>query len=138
MEVDIWHRDALGVYSDEQAQNTVGEKFLRGTQVTDANGMATFTTIYPGWYRGRAVHIHFKVRTDPLAATGRVLTSQLFFDDALTDQVYRQAPYSTRGTRDTRNNRDSIYATGGDQLLLSPTRADDGYTAVFNVGMNVG
>jgi hypothetical protein len=78
------------------------------------------------------------VRIDPLATTGWVLTSQLFFDDALTDQVYTQAPYSARGTRDTLNNRDSIYATGGDQLLLAPTRTDDGYTAVFNVGVNVG
>jgi protocatechuate 3,4-dioxygenase beta subunit len=135
--VDIWHCDALGVYSDERAQNSVGQKFLRGTQVTDANGMVTFTTIYPGWYMGRAVHIHFKVRTDPLATTGRVLTSQLFFDDALTDQVYTQAPYNTRGMRDTRNSRDSIYATGGDQLLLSLVKDGDGYTTQFNVGMNL-
>jgi protocatechuate 3,4-dioxygenase beta subunit len=134
--VDIWHCDALGIYSDEQAQRTVGQKFLRGTQVTDASGMATFTTIYPGWYTGRAVHIHFKVRTDPLATTGKVLTSQLYFDDTLTDQVYTQAPYSSRGTRDTRNNRDSIYANSGDQLLLSLTEDGDGYTALFNVGMN--
>jgi protocatechuate 3,4-dioxygenase beta subunit len=134
--VDIWHCDAQGVYSDERANNTVGKKFLRGTQVTDASGIARFTTIYPGWYRGRAVHIHFKVRTDPLANTGTQLTSQLFFDDALTDQVYMQAPYASRGTRDTRNSQDSIYATGGDQLLLALTKDGDGYTTAFNVGMN--
>jgi protocatechuate 3,4-dioxygenase beta subunit len=133
--VDIWHCDALGVYSD--VQGSMGKKFLRGTQVTDASGMATFTTIYPGWYRGRAVHIHFKVRTDPLATTGTEFTSQLYFDDALTDRVYTQAPYASRNARDTRNSQDGIYATGGDQLLLSLTQDGDGYTTVFNVGMNV-
>ena len=61
--VDIWHCDAAGKYSDESANNTVGQKFLRGYQVTDDNGTAKFTTIYPGWYQGRAVHIHFKIRT---------------------------------------------------------------------------
>src|SRR4051812_18923000 len=135
--VDIWHCDALGVYSDVQAQNTVGKQFLRGTQVTDASGIARFTTIYPGWYTGRAVHIHFKVRTDPLAKTGKVLTSQLFFDDTLTDQVYTQAPYASKGKRNTLNSRDGIYANGGDQLLLSLAREGNGYTTAFNVGMNV-
>lgn len=133
--VDIWHCDALGVYSDERANNSVGKKFLRGTQVTDESGMVRFTTIYPGWYRGRAVHIHFKVRTDPMANTGKQMTSQLYFDDALTDQVYTQAPYAGRGMRDTPNSRDGIFANGGDQLLLSLIRDDDGYAAAFNIGM---
>ncbi len=133
--VDIWHCDALGVYSDERANNSVGKKFLRGTQVTDESGIVRFTTIYPGWYRGRAVHIHFKVRTDPMANTGKQMTSQLYFDDALTDQVYTQVPYAGRGTRDTPNSRDGIFANGGDQLLLSLIRDGDGYAAAFNVGM---
>src|SRR5258706_14922 len=78
--VEIWHCDAAGQYSDvsDPGFNTKGQNWLRGAQVTDANGKATFTTIYPGWYRGRAVHIHFKVHPD---AT-KVFTSQLFFDDA--------------------------------------------------------
>src|SRR5215470_346142 len=61
-QVDIWHCDATGSYSDVSANNTVGQKFLRGYQATDANGVARFTTIYPGWYSGRTVHIHVKVR----------------------------------------------------------------------------
>jgi protocatechuate 3,4-dioxygenase beta subunit len=65
--------------------------------MTDVDGMATFTTIYPGWYRGRAVHIHFKVH--PTGSTG--FTSQLFFDEVLSDQVFAQAPYAGRGTRAT-------------------------------------
>ncbi len=133
--VDIWHCDALGVYSDVRMQNTVGKKFLRGTQMTDASGAARFTTIYPGWYTGRAVHIHFKVRTDPAANTGTQLTSQLFFDETLTDQVHAQAPYASKGKRDTLNSRDMVYATGGDQLLLTLTKAGDGYATVFNIGL---
>src|SRR5687768_7221316 len=69
--VDIWHCDAAGIYSDatDPSFNTVGKKFLRGYQVTDAKGSVQFTTIYPGWYRGRTVHIHFKVRAK--AQSGR-------------------------------------------------------------------
>lgn len=133
--VDIWHCDALGVYSDVRAENSAGKKFLRGYQTTDASGMARFTTIYPGWYTGRAVHIHFMVRTDPTANTGGLLTSQLYFDDALTDHVHAQAPYASKGKRDTPNSRDGIYASGGDQLLLTPTKSGDGYTATFNIGL---
>jgi protocatechuate 3,4-dioxygenase beta subunit len=133
--VDIWHCDARGVYSDERAQNSVGKKFLRGYQMTDASGKVTFTTIYPGWYTGRSVHIHFMVRTDPTANTGSLLTSQLFFDEALTDQVHAQAPYASKGKRDTLNNRDMVYASGGDQLLLTLTKSGDGYATTFNVGL---
>jgi len=79
--VDVWHCDAEGLYSDVEDPrfNTIGQKFLRGYQVTDRNGMAQFTTIYPGWYRGRAVHIHFKVRTQGRSQPGYEFTSQLYF-----------------------------------------------------------
>ena len=77
--------------------------------MTDANGLAEFQTIYPGWYRGRAVHIHMKVHVG-----GSVVhTGQLFFDDDLTDQVYRSAPYSSRVARDVRNTADDIYRSAG-------------------------
>lgn len=90
--VDVWHCNALGEYSDvsDGGFNTVGHDFLRGYQHTDANGAATITTIYPGWYRGRAVHIHFKIRTDAAASSGFEFTSQLFFDDSLSDEIYSQ------------------------------------------------
>ena len=71
-----------------------------------------FDTVYPGWYQGRAVHIHVKVHLG-----GNVVhTGQLFFPDALTDAVYKAAPYSSRGNRDTPNAADSIYRNGGSQL----------------------
>lgn len=139
--VDIWHCDAQGVYSDVTdaaiGSNTVGKKFLRGYQTTDASGAATFTTIYPGWYRGRAIHIHFKIRTTTPANQAYEFTSQLFFDDALSDQVFAQEPYASKGKRDTLNSRDGIYANGGDQMLLAPMKTDQGYTAMFAVGLDL-
>jgi protocatechuate 3,4-dioxygenase beta subunit len=94
--VDVWHCDAAGVYSDasDPGFNTQGQQFLRGYQVTAADGTAQFTTIYLGWYQGRAVHIHFKIRADPDSETGHKFTSQWFFDEALTDQVHAQPPYA--------------------------------------------
>jgi protocatechuate 3,4-dioxygenase beta subunit len=137
-QVDIWHCDAGGLYSDEQANGTVGKKYLRGYQVTDANGHVEFTTIYPGWYMGRAVHIHVKVRTEPDASQGYEFTSQFFFDDSLSDQVYSaNAEYNTRGSRDTKNGNDNIFSGGGDQMTLALTPRGDGYAATFNIGLQI-
>jgi protocatechuate 3,4-dioxygenase beta subunit len=128
--VDVWHCDALGVYSDatDPSFNTKGQKFLRGYQTTDASGKAQFTTIYPGWYQGRAVHIHFKIRT-----TSSEFTSQLFFDDALNTQVFAQSPYSQKGTQGVRKNAaDGIYNS---QLLLTVTKNGSAYAATFTIGL---
>ena len=133
--VDLWHCDALGVYSDIGSAS--GQKFLRGYQLSDANGVAQFATIYPGWYQGRAVHLHFKVRTTPGAASGLEFTSQMFFDEALTDSVYAQSPYNTRGRRDTLNTTDGIYRSGGSQLVVPLGAAGGGYEGTFNVGVRV-
>jgi protocatechuate 3,4-dioxygenase beta subunit len=139
-QVDIWHCDASGIYSDVQDPNfgnSKGKKFLRGYQITDAQGMAKFTTIYPGWYQGRAVHIHFKIRTNPASNAGHVFTSQLYFDDALTDQVHTQAPYASRGQRTMRNEADGIYRNGGKQLMLTLAKQGDGYTSTFDISMQM-
>ncbi|MCC6260794.1 MAG: intradiol ring-cleavage dioxygenase [Anaerolineales bacterium] len=129
-QVDIWHCDAYGVYSD--VENAVGKNFLRGYQVTDANGAAKFATIYPGWYPGRAVHIHFKIRYE-----NQEFTSQLFFDDAFTDDVYAQEPYLQKGLRNTLNVQDGIYGNGGNQLLLNVMPNASGYVASFDIGMQI-
>jgi protocatechuate 3,4-dioxygenase beta subunit len=133
--VDMWHCDALGQYSDVNAQQTVGQRFLRGYQVSDATGRVHFTTIYPGWYQGRAVHIHFKVRTNPTGSRGLEFTSQLFFDEALTDQVHAQAPYSQKGRRDTSITADSIFRSGGTTLLVPLSGAGGGYAGTMYVGV---
>ncbi len=137
--VDVWHCDAEGVYSDvrDPGGSTVGQKFLRGYQVTDVAGIARFTTIYPGAYQGRAVHIHFKVRTGAGSAPGHELTSQIYFDDALTDQVHALEPYARRGQRRLRNDGDGLFRRGGPQLLLPVTRNGAGYAGTFALALTV-
>ena len=131
-EGEIWHCDAAGAYSgvSDPGFNTTGQTWPRGTQVTDANGMATFTTIYPGWRQGRAVHIHFKIRP----TTNSVFTSQLFFDDALSEQVFTQAPYAGKGQRNTFNSNDTIYNS---LLLMTRTPERQGYVATFPIGVDL-
>ncbi|HKW11386.1 MAG TPA: hypothetical protein VJO33_13470, partial [Gemmatimonadaceae bacterium] len=94
--IDVWHCDAGGVYSDVSGTGS-GHKFLRGYQITDANGQVTFETIYPGWYQGRAVHIHFKLRLFAGSTKTYEFTSQFFFAESLTDAVHAQSPYSAKG-----------------------------------------
>ncbi|MCC5645158.1 intradiol ring-cleavage dioxygenase [Nostoc sp. CHAB 5824] len=138
--VDIWHCDALGVYSDvaDPDFSTIGKKFLRGYQVTGANGTVQFTTIYPGWYQGRTVHIHFKVRTDAPSAQSYEFTSQLYFDDLITDQVHTQTPYASKGQRKLKNAEDGIFQDGGEQMLLKLTKTSLGYAATFDIGLQMG
>lgn len=137
--VDIWHCNASGTYSDESVQNTSGKKFLRGYQISDDSGNVTFTTIYPGWYSGRTVHIHVRVRTYSGSAVLGEFTAQFFFDDSITDQVFTQSPYNTRGTRDTRNANDMVLTgtSGGSVLYLSLTQNSAGYSAAVSIGVNL-
>jgi protocatechuate 3,4-dioxygenase beta subunit len=139
-QVDLWHCDAGGVYSDvtDPHFRTVGQRFLRGYQVTDRRGSVRFTTIYPGWYDGRTVHLHFKVRTEPASSKGHEFTSQLYFDDALSDRVFRRAPYAARGERTMRNADDRIFSEGGRQLVLDPKPSGEGYAASFAMAMQLG
>jgi protocatechuate 3,4-dioxygenase beta subunit len=139
IQVDVWHCDHRGVYSDvrDPSFDTTGKRFLRGYQLTDDQGRARFTTIYPGWYRGRTVHIHFKLRSPAAARPGFEFTSQLYFDDALTDRVFAAAPYAERGARSTRNTADGIFRRGGPDLLLDvrPQERGGGYAGEFHVAL---
>ena len=139
--VDIWHADAGGAYSgfdggDGGAGGGPGgpgggggaqtqTRYLRGAQVTNGEGIVEFTTVYPGWYSGRTVHIHAKVHLD--AKT--VLTTQLYFDDALSDKVFAARPYSERGERDQRNDADGIFE---EALVMTATTDGDGVRGVMN------
>jgi protocatechuate 3,4-dioxygenase beta subunit len=134
--VDVWHCDALGAYSDVGGA-TAGQKFLRGYQVTDGAGQARFTTIYPGGYAGRAVHIHFKVGTGASAAPVGEFTSQIYFDDALTDQVHAREPYARRGPRRLRNESDGLFRRGGRELILPVAREGTGYAGTFALALSV-
>ncbi len=135
--IDIWHCDGGGLYSDKAENNTTGRKYLRGYQVSNIDGKVKFTTIYPGWYSGRTVHIHVKVRLFDQNQKSYEYSSQMYFDDAVTDDVFKQAPYAGRGTRDTRNAHDGIYG-GTTSLLLNMTKnASGGFDAAYDVGVKV-
>jgi protocatechuate 3,4-dioxygenase beta subunit len=140
--VDVWQCDALGVYSGVRDINglfdTTGRQFLRGYQRTGADGRVEFRTIYPGWYQGRTVHIHFKIRTEPEAQQGRDFTSQIYFDDAASDGIFSRPPYSSKTGRRTRNDGDGIFRRGGQQLLVDVRRDGEGYAATFDVGLQLG
>ena len=134
--VHVWQCDASGRYSDirEWGGSTAGQKFLRGYQTTDIAGMTAFTTIYPGWYEGRAVHVHFKIRT----ASKREFTSQLYFDDALSDRVFANAAYPPgAAARRMRNDRDGLFRTNGKQLLLDAREEAEGVVATFDIGLEL-
>jgi protocatechuate 3,4-dioxygenase beta subunit len=130
--VDIWHCDARGVYSD--VDEAKGQKFLRGYQTTGGDGSVDFVTIYPGWYPGRAAHIHFKVRGRTTQGRGYEFTSQLYFDEATSDRVYARAPYKDAGRR-TRNDDDFLYRHGGKALTLALAPDGGGYAAQFDIGL---
>ena len=99
---------------------------------TNAKGIATFQTVYPGWYTGRTVHIHVKVHV-----RGNVVhTGQLYFPDSVTDTVYRKSPYSKRPNRDVRNAADSIYRNGGKRSLLSLRRSGAAYLGSIRMGVS--
>ncbi|MYT05587.1 MULTISPECIES: intradiol ring-cleavage dioxygenase [Streptomyces] len=122
--VEIWHCDALGEYSGYVGNNGHNEPdsgtFLRGGVLTDSSGVAKITTVYPGWYIGRCVHIHVKVHvgvtlTSDGSFTGgtELHTGQLFFNETTTAKVGALSPYSANTVRRTTLAQDGIYDDGG-------------------------
>jgi protocatechuate 3,4-dioxygenase beta subunit len=137
--VDVWQCDALGVYSDALSMglfDTRGKKFLRGFQTTSAAGAVEFVAIYPGWYPGRAVHGHFKIR-GTVGGRSFTFTSQYYFMDALTDMVHMQAPYAGKSGQRTRNGGDGIFTVGGNRLILEVTKDGAGYLGTLGVGLQI-
>lgn len=139
--VDIWHCDAQGIYSGYSGQGptgtTEGETFLRGHQATDGKGLASFVTVYPGWYQGRTTHIHVKVFLDEGGQTN-VLTCQLFFPDALSEWLYENAPdYARPGlTRDTLNATDDIAEGQGRSTFGYMSEQADHYAMTVTLGVD--
>jgi protocatechuate 3,4-dioxygenase beta subunit len=142
--VDIWHCDAGGLYSDESSNGTAGQTFLRGVQLTNRKGFATFQTIYPGHYTGRATHIHLKVHIGGKARGGTLRgghvshTGQLFFGEAANSSVYSLAPYSSDTAPRTLNASDGIYSqAGGSRAEVSLSgSATSGFVGRIVVGVN--
>lgn len=138
--VDLWHADATGHYSgyprqgDGRNVSTVGDTFLRGTQFADEGGVVAFDTIYPGWYRSRTTHVHFKVFLDQRT----VVTGQGYFSDTLSEPLFaNNAPYNTRTRqRDTMNEDDYLLAAagGGDGTFFAVEADAGGYRASLVIG----
>jgi len=136
-QIDIWHCNASGVYSDISAESTSSDQWLRGYQVTDKNGRVTFKTVIPGWYSGRTTHIHLRVRSSYSAAsstTDGTNTTQCFFDQTFIDTLYTTvAPYSTNGKNPTTNASDRVYSQeedGANVLVLQGSNASGYVTSV--------
>jgi protocatechuate 3,4-dioxygenase beta subunit len=144
--VDIWHANPQGIYSDVKDFGTTGNKLLRGYQVTDHKGTAQFTTIYPGWYQGRTIHVHIKVRTFEGSNQTLEWTAQFYFDNSVNKQVHIQPPYNKHGPPTTTNEQDGIYtgastdgllkSNTGQQLMLNLTKDMQSYLGTFNIVLN--
>ncbi|MPY80510.1 MAG: protocatechuate dioxygenase [Actinophytocola sp.] len=127
--LDIWHADADGVYSGFEAGS--GERFLRGVQLTDASGIAEFSTIVPGWYASRTTHIHAKVYVgDDVVHTG-----QLYFADSVIDAVADVEPYARRRGQRTTNDDDFLFPGGSASTLTVTGSPGAGYEAVITLGV---
>jgi protocatechuate 3,4-dioxygenase beta subunit len=138
--VDIWHCDATGLYSGFESASQGGaggggeptdeETYLRGAQVTNSDGIVEFVTVYPGWYRGRTVHVHAKVHLDGSA----VLTTQFYFDEAVNTEVYEGEPYASHSGRDVFNDSDGIF---NEQLVLTTSPDEDGHLSLITLDVTV-
>jgi len=129
--VEIWHVDAAGDYSEYGSQTAA--TFLRGIQTTNAGGDVTFTTIYPGWYQGRATHIHVEVTIN-----GRsVKATQIAFPESINNAVHTQGVYARRGANPMSNASDGIFADSLSSELVTPSGSpSSGYTASFQIGIS--
>lgn len=135
--VDVWHCDKDGNYSGVRIglPPILGQSYLRGTQITDAEGKVQFTSIYPGWYTNRATHVHFKVRTPETTYE----TAQFCFPEAINDAVYATALYSARGPNPRSNTQDPEFGSPTPQYLTVAIAGDaaSGYQGTFTIGLDV-
>jgi len=130
--VDVWHCDKDGNYSG--FNGFVGQTFMRGIQTADSNGEAVFDTVYPGWYMGRATHIHFKVRL----TSSTYVTSQFCFLDSINNMIYATPLYVNRGPNPTTNAMDGIFHNANPQYLVMDVTANGsgGYDGNYTIGIN--
>lgn len=148
--VDVWHCDALGVYSGEPSEGSEGATFLRGIQLTDADGLVGFKTVYPGQYPGRTTHIHLKVHTGGRRSGGTYSsghvshTGQLFTTDQRDAEVFALSPYDRNPAEITPRNADAIFQNEGGSsstLALTPAGSNlarDGFAAAVTLGVDPG
>ena len=130
--VEIWHVDAAGNYSQYGTQTT--QTYLRGIQTTNSNGDVTFTTIYPGWYQGRATHIHVEVTINGVSRK----VTQIAFPESVNNAVHASGAYASRGSNPMTNVADGIFADSLSSELITPSGdPSGGYNATFQVGIGL-
>ena len=130
--VEVWHCDSAGNYSEYGTETA--RTYLRGIQTTDSNGEVTFTTIYPGWYQGRATHIHLEVTINGVSRK----VTQIAFPESVNNTVYRSGLYASRGSNPTSNLSDGIFADSLSAELVTPSGdAVNGYAASCQVGVSL-
>ncbi len=150
--VDIWHANSQGLYSGISQIGTQGKMYLRGYQITDKNGTVKFDTIYPGWYQGRAIHIHVMIRAFNGGGGGEGneifhWTSQMYLKNSINQLVHTQLPYNNHGPPPMTNEQDGIYtgpstdkliqSNTGQHLMLNLTKdKQQGYDGTFNIVVN--
>lgn len=143
VQVDIWHCNAAGIYSNESVEGTVGQSWLRGYQLTDSTGAVTFKTIVPGWYQGRTTHIHLRLRSSynsSASLSDGSNTTQLFFPQSLVDTIDTTiSPYSSEGKNSTTNSGDRVYTdqTGGKMEMTLSGDSTNGYVASVIIGLPI-
>lgn len=131
-DVEIWHCDSAGNYSEYGSQTT--QNYLRGIQTSNSNGEVSFTTIYPGWYQGRATHIHLEVKT---GGASRKIT-QIAFPESTNSTVYQTGVYASRGSNPTSNLADGIFADSLSSELVTPTGdPTSGYAASCQIAISL-
>ena len=139
--VDVWHCDKDGNYSEYgnnpmQRNDLTGAHFLRGRQTSDENGKVSFLSVYPGWYHGRAPHIHFEV-FDKSGTS--LLVSQVAFPEDISNKVYSSILYANRGKADTDNNSDNIFADSlSEQVATVTGNLADGFTMTKTIVVRSG
>ena len=134
--VEIWQCDAAGNYSEyaQPGYDGTGQTFLRGLQTSDAGGQVTFNTVYPGWYAGRATHIHVEV----FVGGRSVKTTQVAFPEDVTAQVYAGGVYAAKGQNPIHNATDNVFSDGTtNELATVSGSAAGGYTATLTIGVTI-
>jgi len=142
--VDIWHCNKDGYYSGYANQNSglgaksyVGETWLRGYQLTDSTGVAKFSTIYPGWYSGRATHIHIEVFVNGVMKK----TTQICFSESINNVVYASSLYSSHGVNPLTNEADGILGNSltdlANETVSLTGSVAEGYSGSYTIGIQL-
>lgn len=137
--VDVWHCDKDGNYSEYggtgmQQTDYTAVHFLRGRQTTDAKGEVSFLSIFPGWYQGRAPHVHVEVLT---SSGSSLLVTQIAFPENVSSAVYSSTNYASHGQADTSNTKDNVFSDSlANELATLTGNLTDGYTLTKTITVN--